>query len=284
MIPAEFSYHRANSVDEVISLLSEHGDDAKLLSGGHSLIPAMKMRLNQPGMLIDIGRLSELQGIKHEKDMLVIGANTTHGAIAHSKTVQQQLPILAEAAELIGDVQVRNRGTIGGSLAHADPSADWPAVMIATNASIVLKGPDGERTIAAEDFFTGFYMTELAENEIITHIEVPVAGKNTKTSYQKFMQPASRFAIVGCAVVLTSSGGQCEDVRVAFTGVSDGAFRDKGVEAALKGKALNAENIEAAAAKAAAGMSILSDHFASEEYRQHLARVYAKRALTATAG
>ncbi len=284
MIPAEFSYHRASSVDEVISLLSEHGDDAKLLSGGHSLIPAMKMRLNQPGMLIDIGKLSELQGIKEENGHLVIGANTTHAAIAHSKLVQDKLPILAEAADLIGDVQVRNRGTLGGSLAHADPSADWPAVMIATNATIVVKGPQGERSIAAEDFFTGFYMTELAENEIITKIKAPVASSHTHTSYQKFMQPASRFAIVGCAVVLTSSGGKCKDVRVAFTGVADGAFRDKGVEDAIKGKELNAENIEAAAAKAAEGAGILSDHFASEEYRQHLARVYAKRALTAAAG
>ncbi|GJM31721.1 MAG: carbon monoxide dehydrogenase [Saprospiraceae bacterium] len=283
MIPAEFSYHRPSTLDEVISLLSEHGDDAKLLSGGHSLIPAMKMRLNQPGMLIDIGRLSELNGIKKEGDELVIGANSTHASIAHSETIKEHLPIMAEAADLIGDVQVRNRGTIGGSLAHADPSADWPAVMIATNAKIVVKGSKGERSITAEDFFMGFYMTALEETEIITHIKVPVAGKNTKTSYQKFMQPASRFAIVGCAAVVTIKDGKCEDARIAFTGVSDAPFRDTGVEDAIRSKALNTENIEAAATKAAAGQDIVSDHFASEEYRLHLAKVYVRKALSAVA-
>jgi aerobic carbon-monoxide dehydrogenase medium subunit len=277
MIPSEFQYIRANSIEEAISLLKE--GDAKLLAGGHSLIPAMKLRLNSPAKLIDISRIAEMKGIKQEDGELVIGAMTTHYEIMTNDLVNKHLPILAQAAELIGDVQVRNKGTLGGSLAHADPAADWPASMLATDAVIVLAGAKGKRAIKAVDFFTGFFMTALEEGEIVTQIRIPMPSANTKSAYLKFMQPASRFAIVGCAVVMTGNG-TVDDIKVAFTGVSETPFRDTAVENALKGKKADAESIKNAADQAAEGVSILSDHFASEEYRKHLAKVYAKRALS----
>lgn len=277
MIPSEFQYIRANSIEEAISLLKD--GDAKLLAGGHSLIPAMKLRLNSPAKLIDISRIAEMKGIKQEDGELVIGAMTTHYEIMTNELVNKHLPILAQAAELIGDVQVRNKGTLGGSLAHADPAADWPASMLATDAVIVLAGAKGKRAVKAVDFFTGFFMTALEEGEIVTQIRIPMPSANTKSAYLKFMQPASRFAIVGCAVVMTGNG-TVDDIKVAFTGVSETAFRDTAVENALKGKKADAENIKNAADQAAEGVSILSDHFASEEYRKHLAKVYAKRALS----
>lgn len=283
MIPTNFQYHRASSIDDAISLMAEHGMEAKILAGGHSLLPAMKLRLNQPGVLIDIGRIAELKGIGRSNGNLVIGAGTTHEELADSELVKQTLSMISEAAGLIGDVQVRNVGTIGGSLAHADPAADWPAVLIAARATVEVKGPNGARSIAADDFFTDFFATALEENELITAIRIPTPSSGTNSSYQKFMQPASRFAIVGCAATITRKGAVCEAVSLAFTGVSDCAFRDKDVEAALIGKAPTEENISAAAAKAAEGAFILSDHFASKKYRLHLAKVFAKRALTAAA-
>lgn len=284
MIPANFAYHRAHSVDEALDLLSQHADDAKILAGGHSLIPAMKLRLNQPGSLIDIGRIKELRYIKLDGAHIAIGAGTTHDDIANSELLQKHIPMLPQAAELIGDVQVRNVGTLGGSIAHADPAADWPASIIASDASIVVRSKSGERVIPAGEFFVGFFTTALQTGEIITEIRIPVPAANTHSSYHKFMQPASRFAITGCAAVVTVNNGVCENVRVAFTGVADTPFRDAKVEAALTGKAPSAENIKAAADLAADGVDLLSDNSASAEYRQHLARVYAKRALTEAIG
>ena len=280
MIPADFNYQRATSVDEALSLL-QSGGDAKLLAGGHSLIPAMKLRLNQPEVLIDIARIPELSGIREEGDEIVIGAGTTHHAIVASTLIQEKLAFFSEAADLIGDVQVRNFGTIGGSIAHADPAADWPALIMASQANMVLKSQGGTRIVNANDFFTGFYETALQENEIITEVRVRIPGGQTKTSYQKFMQPASRYAVVGCAAMITHEGGLCKNVRVAFTGVSEMTFRDHNVEIALSGKPFTAENVSAAAQQAAQDVSIMSDHFASETYRTHLAKVYAKRALMA---
>ncbi|MCH2081282.1 MAG: xanthine dehydrogenase family protein subunit M [Saprospiraceae bacterium] len=280
MIPTGFTYHRASSLKEALDLLNTH-DDAKLLAGGHSLIPALKLRLNQPAHLIDISRLDDLKGIKEEGGTLVIGAGVTHGEIAHSDLVKEKVAMLAEAADLIGDVQVRNVGTIGGSLAHADPAADWPALMLAAEAEITVLGPNGSRSISAEDFFTGFYETALGEDEVLTSIRIPIPPAGTSTSYQKFMQPASRFAIVGCAAMITRTNGTCDRVRVAFTGVADKAYRAKGIEDALTGKAYDTGNIEAAVSSAAEGVDVMSDHFASEEYRSHLARVYARKALSA---
>lgn len=284
MIPNNFEYHRATSVDDALALMAKHGMEAKLLAGGHSLLPAMKLRLNQPGVLIDIGRIGELRYIKKEGNSLLIGAGATHDDIANSDVARNFLSMLSEAADLIGDVQVRNKGTLGGSLAHADPAADWPAVMIAANAQIELQGPNGSRSVAADDFFTGFYMTALEDNEIITAVRIPAPPKGTKSSYQKFMQPASRFAIVGCAAALTIDGGVCQKVSMAFTGLSDAAFRASNVEAALTGKQATEKNIADAAQAAGEGVTPMGDHFASGEYRLHLARVFARRALAAAAG
>ncbi|WP_247233505.1 xanthine dehydrogenase family protein subunit M [Telluribacter sp. SYSU D00476] len=276
MIPYAFDYTRPESVEEALDLLD---DDAKLLAGGHSLVPALKLRLSAPGRLIDIARIPSLKGIREENGEIVIGAGTTHAEIMKSDLLKQHLPMFAEGAALIGDPMVRHKGTIGGSLAHADPSADWPAMVIAADGEVVLRGRNGSRSVAAADFFIGFYSTALEEGEIITEIRLPVPAEGTRMNYQKFAQPASRFAIVGCAVVRHPDGS----VRVAFTGVSDAPFRDTGVEEALSGQQLTDDVIEAAAAKAAEGVSLNSDHFASEEYRQHLARVYCKRALNAVA-
>ena len=276
---AAFDYHRANSVDEAIQLLEEHGDDAVLLAGGHSLIPSMKLRLSQPSNLIDIGRLDALKYIEDKGDHLAIGAATTHWEVESSDLVAQKAPLLGQTAGVIGDVQVRNMGTMGGSLAHADPAADYPAALLAAEAEIQVKGPDGERTIAAADFFLDLFLTSLGPGEIITEVRVPVQGAHTGFCYLKFAHPASRFAVVGCAAAVTRDGDRCRNVRLGVTGIANSAFRDHGVEEALEGRVASAEVIAAAASRAAADAELLSDAFAGEDYRRHLARVYAGRAL-----
>ena len=276
MLPKAFEYKRAASVADAIALMAQHGDDAKLMAGGQSLIPAMKLRLNSPDVVIDLSRIAELNYIKEQDGHICIGANATHSDIAYSDLIKSKLPLYADTAELIGDTQVRNRGTLGGSIAHADPSADWPAALLASGAVVVAQGANGTRMIDADDFFTGFFETALVEGEIVTEIRVPTPAAGTGMSYQKFMQPASRFAIVGCAAVVNGN-----NVRVAFTGLSDGPFRDTAVENAMSGMAHTAENIAAAASQAAEGIRINEDHFASQAYRKHLAKVFAKRALTA---
>ncbi len=281
MIPSEFEYCRAGSVEEALDLLAQKGPDAKILAGGHSLLPAMKLRFNSPGAVIDISGIGELSFIKEEGSYLAIGAGTTHGDIAKSTLLLEKIPMIVEAAAEIGDVQVRNKGTIGGSIAHADPAADWPASLLAGDAVIVLASASGERTVAAADFFQGLFTTDLGENELITEIRLPIPDASTKSTYLKFEQPASRFAIVGCAASVTRSNGSCDKVRVAFTGVSSTPFRDQAVEQALEGQAPSDDNIEAAAEKAAMSAEVMGDHFASQEYRKHLAKVYARRALQA---
>jgi aerobic carbon-monoxide dehydrogenase medium subunit len=279
MIPTEFDYHRVSTIEEAIGLLQTYGDDAKLIAGGHSLLPAMKLRLNRPAKLIDISRITGLKYIREEGNHLVIGAGSTHNDIASSALVKSKVPILAQAGAMIGDVQVRNWGTIGGSLAHADPAADWPASLMATEAEIVAQGKSGKRNIKVQDFFKGLFSTALQEGEIITEVRVPIPANGTVGTYLKFVQPASRFAIVGCAIQLVKNGSSISQARVAFTGVSENAFRDTAVENALQGKALDASLADSAAKLAAEGVTVLSDHFASEEYRKHLAKVYCKRAL-----
>jgi len=279
MIPESFDYQRAGSVREALTLLKQHGENAKILAGGHSLIPTMKLRLANPGVLIDIGGISELKYINDKGDYLAIGAGTTHLMVETSSLVQQKAPALSQAAGQIGDVQVRNRGTIGGVLAHSDPQADYPGVVLALNATIVAEGSGGERTIEAVDYFTGLWETALGENEILTEVRIPVDSANANSCYLKFPQPASRYPYVGCAVAMDNSGGNCSEVRVGFSGVAESAFRDSGVEDAIRGQALKDETIAAASAKAAEGRTVLSDYFVSEEYRRAMAQVYAKRAL-----
>ena len=280
MIPESFDYQRASSVSEAISLLQKNGEDAKILAGGHSLVPTMKLRLATPGTLIDIGGISELKYINDKGDYLAIGARATHWDIESSDLVAQKAPALSQAAGQIGDVQVRNRGTIGGVLAHSDPQADYPGVVLALNATIVVQSSRGERTIAVADYFTGLWETALGEDELLTEVRIPTDRANANSCYLKFPQPASRYPFVGCAVAMDSSAGNCSDVRIGFSGVGETAFRDSGVEDALRGNTLNESAIASASAKAADARSVLSDVFVSEEYRRAMAKVYLKRALT----
>lgn len=267
MIPAKFDYIKASSVREAISLLDKHGDDAKLLSGGHSLIPAMKLRLSRPEMLIDISGISGMNSISQDGDEIVIGANCTHAAIVDSELVNTNVNILAQTAKHIGDIQVRNRGTIGGSLAHADPAADYPAVVLACDAKIEAEGKNGKRTIPATEFFLGIFTTALMEDEIITSIRFP---KVSNGNYQKFFQSASRFAVVGVAAVKEG-----DSVKVGVTGVSGTPYRATAVENAYAGNSDAAEH-------AVDGVEdLMSDHFADEAYRAHLAKVMVKKALEA---
>ena len=280
MIPESFDYQRAGSVKEAITLLKQHGDNAEILAGGHSLVPTMKLRLSTPGTLIDIGGIPEMKYINEKGDYLAIGAGTTHWMVESSSVVQQKAPALSQAAAQIGDVQVRNRGTIGGVLAHSDPQADYPGVVLALNATIIVEGSGGKRTIEAVDYFTGLWETALGENEILTEVRIPTDPANANSCYLKFPQPASRYPYVGCGVSLSSSSGTCLDIRVGFSGVGEWAFRDSGIESALKGQPLNESTIASAADKAAEGKAVLSDHFVSEEYRRAMSKVFAKRALT----
>lgn len=272
MISYDFAYARPTTVEEALALLN---DDSKLLAGGHSLIPALKLRLSAPEKLVDIARIPSLRGITVDGNEIIIGATTTHSDILNSPIILEHLPMFAEGAAMIGDPMIRYKGTLGGSLAHADPSADWPAMVLAAEGTVVVQGRSGKRSIPAEEFFTGFFSTALEDGEILIQIRFPVPPAGTKMTYQKFVQPASRFAIVGCAAVRHPDNS----ARVAFTGVSDAAFRDAGVEATV-GDWSDAA-LEAAAAKTAEGMELNVDHYASEAYRHHLARVYCKRALKA---
>ena len=277
MIPVSFEYQKAGTVEEAIAVLS--GGDGKILAGGHSLLPAMKLRLNQPSKLVDIAGISSLKGIKEDNGIIIIGAAATHAAIASSDLIKDKLPFFAEGASMIGDVQVRNYGTIGGSLAHADPAADWGALVLAAEATIKVQGSGESRDIPASDFFQGLFSTALQDGEIITAIHVPVPEDGSRTVYLKFPQPASRFALVGCAVVRHADGR----TTVAFTGVADTPFRDNGAEQAASGNTLDEASIADAADAALQGVNVLSDHYASEEYRRHLAKVYLKKALRAVA-
>jgi carbon-monoxide dehydrogenase medium subunit len=274
MYPAQFDYKRPSTVDEAIALLTEHGDEAKLLAGGHSLIPAMKLRLARPKVVVDIGRIATLSYIREAANGAVaIGAMTTHQEIAESTVLRARSPLLAETASHIGDAQVRNKGTIGGSLAHADPAADYPAAILALDAEIDLAGPRGRRTVRASEFFTGLLETAIAPDEILTEIRVPGTGGGV--AYVKTEQKASGFALAGVAVVIGADG-----VRVGVTGVAATAYRATAVEQALAGQtAPNGEAIARAAAHAADGIDPLGDIHASQEFRAHLAEVNTRRAV-----
>lgn len=276
MIPISFDYKKASSVDEALAMLD---DDSQLLGGGHSLIPTLKLRLNSPGTLVDISKIDSLKHIRDNEKSITIGAGVTHAQLAENDALASHCPMMVEAAREIGDIQVRNRGTIGGSIAHADPAADWPAVLLAANAQITVQNSGGSRTIDIDQFFEGFYSTALEEGEIITSISIPKTEENKNSTYVKFKQPASRFAIVGCAVALNMDGKKVNSARVGLTGVADAAYRAENVERALAGNELNNTTINAAVQNVAEGVSVMSDHYASEAYRTHLAHVFVKRAL-----
>ena len=279
MYPAEFDFVRASTIEEAIALKREN-EDFSVLAGGHSLIPAMKLRLSTPRKLIDISGLSQLKNISNEGNYISIGALCTHKQCAESDLIKKNCSALSDAAAVIGDPHVRNKGTIGGSLAHADPQADYPGAVLALNATMVFKGTSGERSILAEDYFTGLWETALEEDELITKIHIPTNEMNANSCYIKFPQPASRYPYVGCGVAMSINGGNCSDIHVAFSGVGEWPFRDKGIEEILKGKPLNESNIAFATEKAAEGKAVLSDHFVSEEYRRAMAKVFSKRAIT----
>ena len=278
MYAAEFDYVRASSIEEAISLKAEN-DDSSLLAGGHSLIPAMKLRLSTPQKLIDISGLDQLKQISKNGSHISIGSLCTHKQCAESEIIQSNCPALSDAASVIGDPHVRTKGTIGGALAHSDPQADYPGATLALNATFVAKGPSGERTIEVDDYFIGLWETALGEGELLTEIRIAINSMNANSCYVKFPQPASRYPYVGCGVSLSSNNGTCSDIRVGFSGVGEWAFRDTGVESTLKGQPLNDSTIASAADKAAEGKTVLNDHFVSEEYRRAMSKVYAKRAM-----
>jgi len=281
MYPAAFDYHAPKNVKEALGLLGKLKDDAKILAGGHSLIPMMKLRLAQPKHQIDLGKVPGLSGIKADGKALVIGAMTTHWEVESSSAVKSKLPVLAEVASVIGDPAVRNKGTIGGSLAHADPAADWPAAMIALGAEMVCEGPKGKRKVGVDQWFLGLMATALKEREILVQVRVPLLPAGSGAAYMKFPHPASRFAVVGaCAALTLDKQGVCSKAGVGVTGAGTRAVRAKGVEAALVGKRLDAATIEAAAQKAADGVDVQADLQGSVEYKSHLCRVFAKRAIT----
>ena len=284
MHPASFGYEAPGSLEEAFGLLRQHGEDAKLLAGGHSLLPAMKLRLTQPEVLIDLSRIPGLSGIRQDGDTLVIGALTTHTEVSTSETVRSLLPGLADTASVIGDMQVRNRGTMGGSVAHADPGADLPVTLTALNASFVLTSAEGERTVAADDFFVDFFTTALEPNEILTSVRIPLPAAPVRTSYAKLPHPASGYVVVSVAAALTVDGsGACTGARVVLGGVGGTPHRATETEAALVGKQMTADVAAEAAQKAAEGIDPHADSYADEEYKRHMAVIYARRAIEAAA-
>ena len=284
MYPASFAYHRAASVDEAVSLLARYGDQAKLIAGGHSLIPLLKLRFAQPAHLIDVRHIHALHGIAESDGAVVIGAATTHWVVASSDLLRRTHPIVPEAAALIGDPQVRNMGTIGGSLAHADPAADLPAVMLAVGAEMTAVGPGGSRTIKADDFFVDLLTSALAPDEVLTQVRLPLPPAGTAGAYEKYPHPASRYALVGVAAVLTLAGGMVQRARVALTGVSSRAMRAAATERELVGKRPDAAALDAAAAHIADGLDLRTDTFGSAEWRRAIAVAHARRALGRAAG
>lgn len=284
MIPAQFDYLTPATLDEAVALLGQHADEAKILAGGHSLIPAMKLRLATPQVLIDIGRIKDLSYIREEGGQIRIGAMTTHYQMEASDRLREICPLLPECAAQIGDVQVRNKGTIGGSVAHSDPAGDWPAAIIALRAEMVAVGANGERVIQADDFFVDMLTTALGAGEILREIRVTAPSGRFGQAYMKVPQPASGFAVVGVAVNLTrDQGGNCQSIGIGITGVASKVYRASAAEAALTGKTIDAQSIAAAASHATDGVSVNGDLYASDAYRRHLSQVYTRRAIEAAA-
>jgi carbon-monoxide dehydrogenase medium subunit len=283
MIPASFDYIAAKSLDDAISLLAKHPADGKILAGGHSLLPAMKLRLMQPKVLIDLSRIKDLSYIKEEGGQIRIGAMTTHFQVEMSDLLRRSCPLLPETASNLGDMQVRNKGTIGGSLAHSDPAADWPAAILALDAELVAKGAKGDRVIKASAFFVEMLTTALQPGEVLREIRIPASKGKVGQAYVKVRHPASGFAVVGVAVNLSIDGGKCQSAGIGITGVSTKAYRAAKVEGALKGSALDAKTLAAAAAHASDGVDVNSDLYASADYRKQLAAVYTRRALETAA-
>ncbi|MDP6087982.1 MAG: xanthine dehydrogenase family protein subunit M [Nitrospinota bacterium] len=280
MIPASFDYLAPTSLDMVVEALVSLGEDARIIAGGHSLIPMMKLRLARPSVLIDLSKIPELGGMREESDRIAIGALTTHYQVESSELLGEKCPLLSQTASVIGDTQVRNRGTIGGSLAHADPAADLPAAFLALGGELQVTGSEGERKIKAEDFFLDIMTTALKPTEIITAITFPTSPDGMGTSYQKMAQKASGFAIAGVAACISlTKEGVCSEAGVGVTGLGSKPFRARRVEEILRGKRLSPSLIEKASSQVTEGVDPLDDHHASAEFRTHLARLYTARAI-----
>jgi aerobic carbon-monoxide dehydrogenase medium subunit len=279
MIPATFDYVRAGSVDEAVDALREHGDDAKLLAGGHSLLPLMKLRLAAPEVLVDLGRIDALRGVREDGGHLVIGAMTTHDAVVHDPLVREHCGILAEVTALVGDAQVRHRGTIGGALAHGDAASDLPAALLALEGSVTVQGPQGRREVAAADLFVDYLTTSIAEDEVVVEVRVPKLDASWGWRYEKFTRVSQAWAIVGSCALVRRGNGTIDEARVGLTNMAHVPLRASATEQALAGGGTDA--IADAAAAAAEGTDPPSDLNADATYRQHLARVLTRRALEA---
>ncbi len=276
MIPLAFDYEVAESVDHAIELLGQHGDEAKLLAGGHSLLPIMKLRLAAPTVLVDLGRLSDLNYVSDEGEYLAIGAMTRHCDMERNATLQEHCGLIAYTASLVGDPQVRHRGTIGGSISHGDAASDLPSALLALDANFVVKGPGGGRTVAAGDFFEDYLQTTLAPDEVLTEIQVPKLG-DAGWSYKKFNRRAQDWAVVGVAAVVERSNGSIGSARIGLTNMGSTPLRATAAENALSGA--DSSSIAEATSSADEGTSPSSDIAASDEYRRHLARVLSRRAV-----
>jgi aerobic carbon-monoxide dehydrogenase medium subunit len=277
VIPVAFDYEVAESVDHAIELLGQHGEDSKLIAGGHSLIPLMRLRLAAPTVLIDLDRLEDLRYVRDEGDHLAVGALTRHRDVHNNDLVNEHCGILAYTAGLLGDPSVQHRGTLGGTLAHGDPAGDMPSVMCALEATLVVQGPDGERTIPALEFFKDYLFTDLEEQEVIKEIQVPKLGSDTGWSYKKFSRRSQDWAVVGVAAVVERSNGNIDSARIGLTSMGSTPLRATATEEALSGA--SADGIAEAANSADEGTSPGSDDAASAEFRKHLARVWTRRAV-----
>jgi aerobic carbon-monoxide dehydrogenase medium subunit len=282
VIPLSFDYELAESVDHAIELLGQHGEEAKLLAGGHSLLPIMKLRLAAPTVLVDLGRVEELKYVRDEGDTIAIGAMTRHCDVERNELLQEQCGLLAYTASLVGDPQVRHRGTIGGSISHGDAASDLPSALLALDGQLVIRGPSGERTVAAGNFFQDYLQTDLAPDEVLTEIRVPKLGSNAGWSYKKFNRRAQDWAVVGAAAVVERSDGTVSSARIGLTNMGSTPLRATAAESALSGA--DASSVAEATRNADEGTSPSSDIAASSEYRRHLARVLSRRAVEEALG
>jgi carbon-monoxide dehydrogenase medium subunit len=277
VIPVAFDYEVAESVDHAIELLGQHGEDSKLIAGGHSLIPIMRLRLAAPSVLIDLDRLEDLRYVRDEGDHLAIGALTRHRDVHHNELVQEHCGIVGYTAGLLGDPSVQHRGTIGGTLAHGDPAGDMPAVISALEGTLVIQGSNGERTVSASDFFQDYLFTDLEPDEVVKEVRVPKLGANTGWSYKKFSRRSQDWAIVGVAAVVEKSNGNIDSARIGLTSMGSTPIRASAVEEALSGA--SPDQIAGAANSADEGTEPATDDAASAEFRKHLARVWTRRAV-----
>ena len=284
MIPAQFDYVRPASVGEAVTALANGGEEAKVIAGGQSLLPLLRLRLAYPSLLVDVGELDDLIGVTDAGSHLVIGARTTHYQLVHDPLIGSHCGVLAEAAAMVADPAVRHRGTLGGSLAHADPAGDLPAVVLALDATLIARGPAGEREIPSGDFFVDYLTTALRPGEILTGVRVPKLGDDWGYRYEKFHRTAQAWAIVGVAALVRRSDGHVAEARVGLTNMGSVPIRSAAVEAAAAGAQASAEALRAAAASADEGTQPPADLHGAPDYRRHLARVLTGRALAAASG